>query len=252
MKDDWEYYSAGDGTWYVYDISSANWIEISEVDTERAIWLTEQGQIVDGTIFKYVCDGHSGNLAYGARSLFKTKKKNKVMKQLKKYGRVQFDDATTGSYYKCTVDQHQSASVCLDGDKDFDTPKFCKNNKKLKLAKNIIKKFNINYNKFLNTNNDTLQTCFQKIGDPLHHEIYRYNHAQLYSYKKQYGKAVSRKAWIVSQAFPAPSKKKNAPVKPTCYISGKGNPSLKKQKKTMTKALKKLGKIFEKSYNYCS
>jgi len=114
----------------------------------------------------------------------------------------------------------------------------------------VIKKYKNNYNKFLATYNETLQTCFETLGEPWHHEIYKYNHKELAPYKKQYKKNVARNANLVTSAFPKPSKKKNAPVKPSCFIKGKG--TLNAQKKKMKKATKALTKVLEKNTNYCS
>jgi hypothetical protein len=217
------------------------------------MWLTEQGEIVDGTIFKYVCDSHTANVAYGYRSFLKTKKKTKVLKQLEKNGRVQLDEFTTGSYYKCVVDQHQTTSVCLDGDAGWGTDEFCgeaKKRKKLLLYKNVIKKFNKNYEKFVKDSADDMTTCGDKLPGDWHDRFYEYTHTQLSAYKKQYGNTVARDANFVAQAFPKQSKKKNAVQKPTCQVKGAG--TLNKQKKPFKKATKFLAKTLEKSPNFCS
>lgn len=252
MDDDWEFWSVGDGSWFVLEGSDHDsWTPVSRDDAANGVWLTEGGQIVDGTIFKYECTDHTGDVPYGYRELaLKKKKKTKILNTLKKNGRVLLSNTTTGAYYKCEVDKHQSASVCLDGDDGFGTDTFCTKKKKVKLYKNIIKKFNTAYNKFVKSSGDLFSTCVAKLGGDWHTDWWRYNHEEFFVWKPQYGDKVEKTAFIVDAAFPKKKKVKGV-VQPTCFDE-KSKKTAKKQKKLYNKPAKKLIKAFEKSPNYCS
>lgn len=143
------------------------------------------------------------------------------------------------------VDQHQTVSVCLDGDKDMGKDKYCKKSKKLLTYKNIIKKFDANMAKWAKTNAEKMEQCTSELGGEWHSDWYKYNNEELFGYKKPYGKAVSKTAWVVSAGFPKQSKKKNATKKPTCQ-------PIFKAKNKLKKAAKDLAKVLEKSPNYCA
>jgi len=248
LADHWEFYTAGDGTWSVLG-EGDEWTVLNREDVNTGFWLmkNEKNEIADGAIFKYECNGHTGGKAYGARAFLKTTKKKKVMNTLKKNGRVEIEEGvSTGSYYKCVVDQHQTVSVCLDGDSNWGTPKYCKRMKKLLTYKNVIKKFENSLKTWTGTYGEKMDQCAAELEGTWHSDWYKYNNEELATYnKKNYGKTVDKNAWIVKAGFPVQSKKKKATPKPSCQ-------PIFKTKTKLKKAAKLLLKVLEKSPNYCS
>jgi len=199
--------------------------------------------------------------------------------KFKKYGRVEIDDATTGTYYYCALPApvettkkagkgakkkipKTTVSFCMTGDKDLGTDKFCPSGKtkrkELKTQGNLLRNFKKSMTTWENKNmkgGANMFKCAETLG--LDTDATQWSHDTLTKYNKKYGKTVPRNAWLGVKAFPkTPKKGKKKNPAPSCAAlftdqNGKKLTTLK-AKKFVKVATKTLVKVLEKSPHFCA